>query len=211
MTRFCVHCAGAIVRRPREAHTVYARRRFCSRTCNGRHNAANMRDHSTPLELIERIGWDVTETGCWEWRGRRTSSGYGESPVRVGDIKTGEIFAHRLAYIAWNGPIPDGLLVRHQCDNPPCINPDHLLVGTHSDNTHDAVSRERHAHGESHGGAKLTETDVRELRAAHRSGSTYRELAARYGLNRYTVGRIVRGERWASVPLATFGEEVRSG
>ncbi|ATN90877.1 HNH endonuclease [Gordonia phage Lysidious] len=196
-TRYCVHCMRAIERRPREAGTVYARRRFCSTACNGRHNAAKMRDHSTPLELIERIGWDVTESGCWEWCGRRTSRNYGESSVRVGDTKTGEILAHRLAHIAWIGPIPDGQVVRHRCDNPPCINPAHLIVGDQLDNVRDAVERNRHAHGETHGRAKLTEADVRAIRSAR--GMTYPELAAQYGVTRYTIGRIVRRERWAGV------------
>ena len=79
------------------------------------------------------------DSGCWEWVGAINPSGYGthgRSPHR-------ECLAHRIAYIKAKGPIPEGLLVRHTCDNRKCVNPDHLLVGTKTDNANDRTERRR--------------------------------------------------------------------
>jgi hypothetical protein len=77
--------------------------------------------------------------GCWEWSGpqRATRSGYGVISLHP------SVLAHRFAYELFHGPIPDGLLVRHRCDNPPCVHPDHLLVGTNADNVRDMWERGR--------------------------------------------------------------------
>lgn len=88
-----------------------------------------------PIEdRLERVGWDVTEGGCWEWRGARNGHGYG---------LLNKDRAHRLMWEARNGPIPDGLVIRHRCDNPPCLRPDHLEVGTKKQNSRDMVERGR--------------------------------------------------------------------
>lgn len=76
--------------------------------------------------------------GCWEWRGPRSARGYGS--LNTAD---GRLYAHRVAYELHNGPIPDGLVVRHKCDNPPCVNPNHLEIGTQLDNIQDSVERGR--------------------------------------------------------------------
>lgn len=195
----CAQCNCPLIRRNGEARTVFSRRRFCSVLCARRHVNAKLRDHSTHLEAVTRIGWNVTERGCWEWAGWINDKGYGEYTTRVGDLKTGEFLAHRLAYIAWTGPIPSGMLIRHRCDNPPCINPAHLETGTQADNMNDAKVRGRTARGEGHGRAKLTEDEVRAIRAASASGESYRSIALQYGLNRFHVGSIVRRQKWSHV------------
>ena len=89
--------------------------------------------------------WDrkvVSPTGCWEWAGARDKDGYGQTPPLDG--RSGAVRAHRLAWTLTNGPIPKGLLVCHHCDNPACINPDHLWLGTSTDNNRD---RERKGRG----------------------------------------------------------------
>jgi len=80
---------------------------------------------------------------CWIWRGSTTAYGYGN--IRVGGRGTQvAIYAHRLAYEYFVGPIPPGLLVCHACDNPPCTNPAHLWLGTPADNMHDRDRKGRH-------------------------------------------------------------------
>lgn len=79
-----------------------------------------------------------TRRGCLEWKGTRTFENYGRLFVRRRSIR-----AHRLAWELVHGPIPDGLCVCHQCDNPPCVNPDHLFLGSHQDNNRDAVRKGR--------------------------------------------------------------------
>lgn len=195
----CLHCGELLIRRPGEANTVFARRQFCCVPCARRYCGAKRRDQSTPLQAVQRIGWTVLESGCWEWNGPRNQDGYGIYPTMVGDKRFGERRAHRLAYLAWKGPITQSQLVRHHCDNPPCINPDHLDLGTHSDNMNDAKERGRNARGESHGMSKLTESDVLAIRDASASGESYRSISARYGLNKFTVGKIVRREKWSHV------------
>ena len=97
------------------------------------------------LPLIARLldtGWDETSRGCWEWRGTRSEDGYGL--IHIKKLATSNLRVHRLMWEMHNGPIPDGLVVRHRCDNPPCVNPDHLEVGTKKDNAADMVQRLPH-------------------------------------------------------------------
>ena len=94
--------------------------------------------------------WEKVEQGdgCWKWLGAK-SQGYGY--LSVGGRSGGPQRAHRISYELHFGPIPDGLFVRHKCDNPECTNPEHLEVGTHTDNMADLVARGRHSkHGQTH-------------------------------------------------------------
>lgn len=96
----------------------------------------------TVNESLDRIGWNVTNSGCWEWRGATRGNGYGA--LSLSRYGLDEAPVHRLMYERFIGLIPDGLIIRHKCDNPPCCNPDHLEVGTHWDNMQDMVERGRH-------------------------------------------------------------------
>lgn len=138
---------------------------------------------------------------CWLWAGERFESGYGafyiEEPKQT-------VRAHRFAYALWVGSLIDGLFVCHRCDNPLCVNPKHLWQGTAADNAADMVAKNRQAAGERHGRAKLTENDVREIRAAlatqrTRGPNTVMQIARRYGVCRKTVRSIVDGRLWKSV------------
>jgi hypothetical protein len=80
------------------------------------------------------------ETECWNWQGSAGNSGYGK--LRIGHSKDHQ--THRLSYQLFHGEIPDGLCVLHRCDNRKCINPEHLFVGTHADNTRDMIEKGRH-------------------------------------------------------------------
>jgi hypothetical protein len=112
------------------------------------------------------------------------------------------VSAHRLAWEAANGrPVPDGLLVLHSCDNPPCVNPAHLRAGTHRENMGDKVARGRVRAGAAHGRAVLTEADVYEIRRLRADRSaTCRELAERYGVSMTQISNIARGLSWRHLP-----------
>lgn len=92
-----------------------------------------------PKELIERLRYEVDQiTGCWNWSGNTSSRGYG----RI-SYKGKYIGAHRGSYIAHKSEIPDGMIVCHTCDNRKCVNPDHLFLGSYSDNTQDMLKKGR--------------------------------------------------------------------
>ena len=136
---------------------------------------------------------------CWPWIGCIGTGGYG----RFGMHRT-SWRAHRVAWELTNGPIPDGLCVLHHCDNPPCVNPAHLFLGTDADNVADMVAKGRQsaAPGERNGYAKLTADQVREIYARyHAGGILQRELADEYGINQTNVSSITRGKRWRHVTL----------
>lgn len=123
---------------------------------------------------------------CWPWRGDKNHRGYGRFREKM---------THRLAYELVKGPIPEGLIVRHRCDNPPCCNPDHLLVGTYADNTDDAVERNRLPTGERSGTAKITVEQVRYIRA-NPDNLTRAALVQRFGLSKCYISAIRSGKVW---------------
>ncbi len=135
--------------------------------------------------------WDRVEKSdsCWRWTGYLTK-GYGR--IRVDNQ---HIRAHRLSYQIHFGEIPAGLHVLHHCDNPACVNPDHLYVGTDKDNARDRVVRGRQPRhfGEANPHAKLTAVDV----AAIRAGGNVANMAKRYGVSPSTVYMARRGSNWA--------------
>jgi len=159
-----------------------------------------VRDGSRPwrnryLPLETRL-WGRVEKrdgGCWPFIGKRTRAGYGQ--IKAFGKAT---FAHRVAYVLVKGPIPDGLVVMHACDNPPCCNPDHLSVGTYSDNAVDARNkgRLRPVCGEDAYQAKLTAEQVAAIRNDSRPS---RHVAADYGIAKSTVRSIRQKRAWKHV------------
>ena len=146
----------------------------------------------------------ITE-GCWIWRGAPDCDGYGI-------ITSGgkNILAHRFSYTFHIGPIPEGLLVCHKCDNRICVRPDHLFTGTVQDNNKDRDQKGRcrgggHP-GERCGHAKLKNQDIIEIR---KSSATQKELAARFGVVQSCVHKIKRGLTWRHLlPIQELRESV---
>ena len=152
----------------------------------------------TPDAQLRFYGWTVTESDCWEGLNLLSDKDGYLAFSREGK----SLRAHRLAYETWVGPIPEGHVVRHKCDNPPCINPDHLETGTVADNNRDRSMRGRNnpAQGESHRSAKLTEQDVFDIRSEYATGQiTQKALAEFYGVSRSLVGLVVNHDRWKHI------------
>lgn len=143
--------------------------------------------------------YDRTErkpNGCIEWTGYRSPKGYGEIKVDGKMVKT-----HRQAWMLSGGPIPPGMQVLHRCDNPPCVNPDHLFLGTNLDNVADRVEKGRSARllGERATSAKLTEADVRAIRRMASLGMTNMEIAAEFNVSNQNVSQIVLRRTWKEI------------
>jgi Pectobacterium phage endonuclease len=115
---------------------------------------------------------------CWIWTASKVKDGYGG--FRQGKL-AGRL-AHRISYITANGPIPAGLHVLHRCDTPACVNPAHLFLGTHQDNVADKLAKGRQARGTTSGRAKLSDDQVREIRALRELGHTYESIARLFGI-----------------------------
>jgi len=145
--------------------------------------------------LIERLRRYVEKTdGCWLWTGRKTWSGYGE--ITLGGKRGRKIRAHRVAWESVHGPVPNGLCVLHRCDVRSCVRPDHLFLGTRADNAADCLTKARHARGERVGSAKLTASQVQQIRDLAACGEARRAIADRFGVSRSNVGLIVSRQRW---------------
>lgn len=143
---------------------------------------------------------------CWNWTASTDGHGYGVSCFGTPAKK---IMCHRLSWIKSVGEIPVGLWVLHHCDNPLCVNPKHLWLGTRQDNTDDMISKGRHCHGEEssklrrgelHPRHKLTNEQVVEIRKAYKPREvTLKQLAKKYDTNHTTISRIAKGEIWTHI------------
>lgn len=137
--------------------------------------------------------------GCWEWDGWLSPSGYGMIFHRGHHIG-----AHRVAYELHYGVAPGDLQVCHHCDNPPCVRPDHLFLGTQKDNVHDMMRKGRRVQGDvcgsKNGNATLTESQVAEIRRRYAAGGVRQvDLAAEYGVPQTSISSIVRRKQWTHV------------
>lgn len=136
---------------------------------------------------------DIDE--CWLW------TGYIKNKYGYIGYSGSYTYAHRLAWIIEHGDIPEGMFVCHTCDNPGCVNPAHLFLGTHSDNIKDMFDKGRGVNntGEKNGNARLTVTQVLEIRQLATTGKSYRNIGNQYGISSAQVSRIVNKTSWAHV------------
>lgn len=145
--------------------------------------------------VAERLAhYSEPQGDCVVFTGHRDEDGYGHLTVNGADTR-----AHKAAFELAHGPIELGQVVRHRCDNPPCIKVEHLEPGTHADNGNDKAIRDRSTHGESNPSAKLTEAQVVEIREAIASGVKQRDIATKYGVGQSSISRIKRGTHWTRV------------
>lgn len=144
-------------------------------------------------QRLEALSMLNEVSGCRLWQGatNKKDNGYGVLNVD-GRVR----YAHRLAWEEVNGPVPAGSHVCHKCDVRTCINPDHMFLGTHADNMADKVAKGRQSKGEEHYASRLTEDDVREIRAAV---STIEKIGERYGVSPQAISGIRCGKKWKHV------------
>lgn len=148
-----------------------------------------------PRPLSDRFWEKVDKTGdCWVWTGAKHHYGYGLILQEPG-AKPKLSVTHRVSWRLHFGEIPEGMQVLHQCDNPPCVNPSHLRLGTQKDNMAEQRERSRTPLGEQRAHTKLTLTQVREIK--RRRGEKLRELGAEFGVADTTIWKIQHGKKWA--------------
>jgi len=150
------------------------------------------------IRRLENNSIPVPESGCWIWTAcTRGSHGYGGIKVD-GKME----MAHRVSYEANYGPIEDGLVVCHACDNPLCINPAHLSIGTQKENMDDMMQKGRRARllGEDHGRAVLNEEQVLYIRERYaKGGISQQRLANELHVDRRTVNMVIKRKTWTHV------------
>lgn len=142
------------------------------------------------LQRVEMVPFST----CWYWIGGMYADGYGKARHQGKECK-----AHRYSYMLHKGPIPNGMHVCHKCDEPSCVNPDHLFIGTRNENMRDMAEKGRSAHGARHGMAKLSIEQVREIRAKRDNGQSMRAIAAEYGVSGGRISEIVHRKSWRRV------------
>lgn len=191
----------------------WKRRKYCSNECRftgtkGKRRVTFGRERTT---LESRFWPKVNKDGpiqphcpeigpCWVWIGAITNDGYGHlgSTSHRKGVKV-----HRLSYELHHGDIPASLCVLHRCDNPPCVNPDHLFLGTRADNNADRESKGRGSdkHGEANPRSKLTEEDVKVIRQLRKEGLSQQAIATRFGVVQVTISKILLGQLWSSLEV----------
>lgn len=146
--------------------------------------------------IAERFWQKVNKSGgCWVWTASTNGRGYGK-------FWNGEriVAAHRFSFELSGEPIPRGAFVLHRCDNPGCVRPDHLFLGTQAENIQDMINKQRHGYtgspGERNHQAKLTRDQVAEIRRRFNDGETRADLAREFNLCWLTIDRIVQFQHW---------------
>lgn len=158
------------------------------------------------MSTADRIDYYSKQSGeCIEWTGATIrSKAYKDYGVCRVDGK--QMLAHRAAYLVAHGSIPDGLFVMHTCDNPLCVNPDHLTVGTHADNMHDMVAKGRSHPGEKCGTAILSNREAIDIFARTKNNEPNKKIAQDYGISVATVRAIKNEKRWSSITGIGFAD-----
>lgn len=167
---------------------------------------AMLRGHCNRQDLAARFVGFTDKSGpggCWLWTGAFKRGGYGQLM-----IANRMVSAHRAAWGLANGPIPPGMHVLHRCDNPPCVNPAHLFLGTNADNSKDKIAkgRQRGPKGEAHPAAKLSDGDVVEIRRRWAAGETQAVIGRDFGATQAHVSQIVTMKTWRHLPPPLPGD-----
>jgi HNH endonuclease len=155
----------------------------------GRRGSSGLPVQWSTAEFMKRCR--ISAAGCWEWQWGKNRRGYGKVVVHYKNVA-----AHRLSWTVHRGQIPDGMLVCHRCDNPPCCNPDHLFLGTNADNMRDAYDKGRSVRGERVHTVRLTEAQVLTIAQRIKDGETSADLAREFGVAHGTIWFIEKKRSW---------------
>lgn len=148
------------------------------------------RKMSPKERFLNNVKLPTNPSLCWEWTGWKVG-GYGHISINK------KIFhANRLSWIIYNGEIPDKLCVCHHCDNPSCVNPKHLFLGTRKENNQDMARKDRHGRPT----AKLSKEQIKQIRELYALGNiTHRQLAEIYKVSHATIGCLIRKKTWKHI------------
>jgi hypothetical protein len=141
-----------------------------------------------PDSFINKV--EVTD-GCWLWKASKNRKRYGQF-----QLKRKQMLAHRFVWMCFYGSIPETMQVCHKCDNPSCVNPSHLFLGTNRDNVRDRNAKGRQAIGERHGLSKLTQEKVSRIRELHSQGAKQHDISVMFGITQSNVSCIVLYKSW---------------
>jgi hypothetical protein len=191
-TKNCVECGRLFTRHKGYGAAQWEAAKFCSSHCFGADHSRKTAERWPPLREQFETSFQRSE-GCWEWQGTIDGYGYG-----VIDRARKRYRAHVLALEYDGRPVPKGMVACHHCDNPRCVRPSHLYVGTPKDNARDAIDRGRLRRGELHPQAKLSESQVREMRSLKGQLSSA-EIGRRFGVSRPTAAKVIAGQLWRHV------------
>lgn len=187
--KMCQKCATPYSVKPSHAD----RRKYCSRTCSDPKDA-----NAIFWSKVDKSGGAAA---CWLRDGAVTRNGYG---------KFSRTTAHRFAWQSANGAIPKGLNICHTCDNPPCVNPAHLWLGTTAQNVADKIAKGRQLRGESITTAKLCAAQVTNIRERLAHGETCDSLALDFGCSDVQISNIARGKSWGHLGGEVAGRRQNS-
>jgi len=182
----CANCGASFSRDPRNTWAYWERAKYCSRSCFGAAHKSAAAKRRPPIEdAFAR--WHDRGDGCWSWRGALDKDGYGIFSYAKKTYR-----AASMALRLDGRPVPKGMHACHHCDNPSCVRPDHLYVGSPTENMADAKARNRLRPK-----TKLSANEVAEIRAA---GGTHSVIAGAFGVSRSTVSMIKSRRIWAHLP-----------
>lgn len=148
-----------------------------------------------PRSNKEKFWKNVLKTNkCWIWKRSVDRDGYGLYKL------SNEVRAHRIAWVLNNGSIPRGKCVLHRCDNPTCVKPMHLWIGTTQDNSKDMTNKGRSTRGSRNGNSKLIEKDVIEIRELYSSGKLSQEhIARKFRMKQPQICQIILRNFWTHI------------
>lgn len=194
--KICPNCSKSFNRDLNKSIGDFRKRKFCSFKCATSFNSGE--NHARYKSIKDKLEGNVvkSESGCWEWVGTKRGSSSG---VHYGGTNIGRksVLAHRASYEFYIGVIPENMLVCHKCDNPKCINPDHLFLGTRLDNAKDMANKHRGTCGEKSSNSKLSNTKSFEIIfAAKNKNMKQKEIAYVFGISEKTVNKLFNRKSW---------------